>query len=216
MSNHSHIILSESIDSIPEISKHNQNLFRYIYIALTITNTLLGYYLILNKNFYLKSHQEITLYIYTYTHIWPFVLVIGIIIYILLTIMYRLLIHFKLIGRVITIEEAGVFNLLYINFIGVLSLMYVIAIPLGIYFSIDIFSFENIVRLFLIYVYLIGNSIIGILLFCIVVYIVVFVKFAVSQKQRLIFDKEQIEQIEMEVKDAQRSSGIYNRETHGV
>jgi hypothetical protein len=215
MSNHSHIILSESIDSVPEISKHNQNLFRYIYIALTITNTLLGYYLILNKDFYLKSHQEITLYIYIYTHIWPFALVIGIIIYILLTIMYRLLIHFKQIGRIITIEEAGVFNLLYINFIGVLNLMYVIAIPLGIYYSIDIFSFDNIVRLFLIYVYLIGNSIIGILLICIVVYTVVCVKFAVSQKQRLIFDKEQIEKIEMEVKDAQRSSGIY-REIHGV
>jgi hypothetical protein len=214
----SQIILSESsINSVPELSKHKQYLFRYIYIALTITNTIIGYYLIFNKDYYfMNKYNEIILYIYIYTHIWPFALVSAIILFLLLSAIYRLLLHFKVVTKVAVIEEAGVLGILYICFTALLSLMYVIAIPVGIQYigiisSDD--SFRDIKRYFLIYVFFIGNSVIGILLIGIVLYTIICVRFGVSQKQRLILNKEEMDDIEIEIKNAQRNSGIYDRQT---
>jgi hypothetical protein len=212
--NHSNLMSETSIDSIPEIAKDKQHMFKYIYIALTVANSIIGYYLLSYKDYYLLTkYSPIIFFIEIYTYIWPVSMLLSIVAYIIIYFVYWLLVQLNKLGRRQEFDFSNILNVLYFIFVFVLSALYIFALPLGIYYCSVIShheSFKDKQKFFLIYVFLVANMIIGMLLICIIVYVIFCVRFRISRKQRLNINDRELNNIISEVKHAMANSGISN------
>jgi hypothetical protein len=208
------IVLSDSsIITLPDMSEAKQVFIRNIYLVLTLINTLLGGYMLYSPNsFRLEKNLDLLFFIKIYTFVVPIAAISAIVSYMVIFAGYKLLRGLMCIRRS-EFEDYGLINSLYVVFVIKLTILHVIAIPFGMSYITAINSdknYKDIQKYFLIYIFLIGCIAIGVMMFISFFYIVFCVHFRVTRKQNLIFTDDRIKQIELEIKNAQRVSGIHN------
>jgi hypothetical protein len=199
-----------SIQSIPDLTSRRQTYLYYFYLIISFVNSIIGGYIIFGGSFKNIDNDSFKVFIIVFTFIWLSAIIIGSSIYIICILLIK---AYNLILRKESTknEGFGLLNGIYVSCISSLTFLYVIAIPLGIYYIIYLIGDTilcEIQRFYLLYLFTIANIIIGTLTILSFLYIMICLRTKVNNKENISLNDEFIKKIENEIKETSRVSGI--------
>lgn len=225
--NNSVIYTEYSIHTANDMEHDNRKCLQIFFIILIIINSLFGCIVIAQHKPFLVDKtkaefskiENLNLFLYMYTFILIVCGTFSVLLSSYLIILLKLYKcsnkdkYLKYIGECMNLdeEEYNFLNFCVVIFMISILVLYLAGIPMGINLIIRLLhndTFKNLSKFYLLYLFITNNVILGLVWLAIAIYAFFFVKIKFSNRQPIILDEDFIEEIEKEVEDSYKNSGL--------
>ncbi len=202
-------ITESSVQSYSEISSKKQTFFTYLYFIVSLTNSIIGCYLIFDSEYKHNIKGWLRVLIIVFTFIWLSAIIVGSTSYLLLHLLSKIM---NVIRRKENNTSASILNGIYVSCIINLIILYVLAVPVGIVCLLEMIhdtKLSDLQRFYPLYVFISINILIGTIMIFSFLFIVLCIKNKNKNVNGESLNDEFIKKIENEIKETSKVSGVY-------